>query len=261
MGETVPKQPPVPMHENEAIAILKAQHAVEVSQYHQTIQQLNRKIMVLTNEKGLNELYSIHEKEISSLCKGADDKTAKAMVRKLNEEVKRLENKNAEMKVTGSKMAGLERQVKELRKKCDESDAIRKKLTLELEYATKRLSIRDAEIESLYGKEGELRDLQADPQGTASKMSLSDLEALKEIEVLARNMLEGNEQARQFLVRKVTNTLTDLSGARDTILECNDFLVQLEEHLEERLGRKEPQIVLDCNKFIRTFLMDNLNIF
>ena len=62
-------------------------------------------------------------------------------------------------------------------------------------------------------------------------------------------------------MRKITNILTDLSSSRETILECNDFLVQLEEHLEEKLSGKEPQIVLDCNKFIRSFLMDNLNIF
>ena len=48
------------------------------------------------------------------------------------------------MKVTGSKMAGLERQVTDLKKKYEESEGIRKKLTLELEYATKRLTIRDA---------------------------------------------------------------------------------------------------------------------
>jgi len=62
-------------------------------------------------------------------------------------------------------------------------------------------------------------------------------------------------------MRKLTNVLEDLSSSRNIILECNDFLVQLEEHLEEKLGSKEPQIVLDCNKFIRSFLMDNLNIF
>jgi hypothetical protein len=55
--------------------------------------------------------------------------------------------------------------------------------------------------------------------------------------------------------------MSDLSACRDSILECNDFLVQLEEHLEERLGSKEPQIVLDCNRFIRNFLMESLNVF
>ena len=74
-------------------------------------------------------------------------------------------------------------------------------------------------------------------------------------------MREGSEQASRFLVRKVSNILEDLSASRNLILDCNDFLVQLEEHLEERLGQKEPQIVLDCNKFIRNFLMDNLTIF
>jgi len=40
------------------------------------------------------------------------------------------------------------------------------------------------------------------------------------------------------LIRKITNILEDLSHSRDIILECNDFLVQLEEHLEETLGKK-----------------------
>ena len=62
-------------------------------------------------------------------------------------------------------------------------------------------------------------------------------------------------------MRKITNVLEDLSAGRNIILDCNDFLVQLEEHLEEKLGGKEPQIVLDCNKFIRNFLMDNLTVF
>ena len=51
-------------------------------------------------------------------------------------------------------------------------------------------------------------------------------------------MREGSEQASRFLVRKVSNILEDLSASRNLILDCNDFLVQLEEHLEERLGQK-----------------------
>jgi len=46
---------------------LKAEHAVEVSQYHQTIQQLNKKILVLTQENKLEELYTIHERELMML--------------------------------------------------------------------------------------------------------------------------------------------------------------------------------------------------
>lgn len=45
---------------NEDISILKAQHAREISQYHQTIQNLNRKIMLLVKEKNLEELYKVH---------------------------------------------------------------------------------------------------------------------------------------------------------------------------------------------------------
>lgn len=78
---------------------------------------------------------------------------------------------------------------------------------------------------------------------------------------MVQSVREGSEQSVRFLTRKVTNILEDLAGCRHLILDCNDFLMQLEEHLEERLGTREPQIVLDCNKFIRNFLMDNLNIF
>ena len=49
--------------------------------------------------------------EIGSLCKGADEKTSKGMVRKLNEEVKRLEHRNAETKVSASKMVKLEQEI------------------------------------------------------------------------------------------------------------------------------------------------------
>jgi hypothetical protein len=49
--ETVPKKlaPNPVLKDNEEIAVLKANHAIEISQYHQTIQQLNRKILALTH--------------------------------------------------------------------------------------------------------------------------------------------------------------------------------------------------------------------
>lgn len=59
---------------------------------------------------------------------GADEKTYKAMVRKLNEEIKRLELKNAEQKVSNAKVATLEKQLQEMKKKYEESENIRKKL-------------------------------------------------------------------------------------------------------------------------------------
>jgi len=33
------------------------------------------------------------------------------------------------------------------------------------------------------------------------------------------------------------------------------------EILDDKMNKKAPEIVLDCNKFIRGFLMDNLAIF
>jgi septal ring factor EnvC (AmiA/AmiB activator) len=102
------------------------------------------------------------------------------MVRKLNEEVKRLENKNAEQKVTGGKMAALEKQVKDLKQKYEESENSRKKLAYELECLTKRLKICDAEIDHLNKQEATVG------QGATSTktLSISDIESLREMEVL-----------------------------------------------------------------------------
>jgi hypothetical protein len=116
--ETMPRKPnPESYRETEEIAILKASHAIEISQYHQTIQELNRKILVLSKERDLEELYTIHEREImllelkikelrndiATLCSSSDEKTLKSIVRKLNEEVKRLEGRNSEQKVANGK--------------------------------------------------------------------------------------------------------------------------------------------------------------
>jgi hypothetical protein len=51
------------------------------------------------------------------------------MVRKLNEEIKRLEGKHSEQKVSHGKAIILERQLGELRGKYEESEKARKKLT------------------------------------------------------------------------------------------------------------------------------------
>lgn len=51
------------------------------------------------------------------------------MVRKLNEEIKRLESKSSEQKVANGKTAILEKQLAEIRRKYDESETARKKLT------------------------------------------------------------------------------------------------------------------------------------
>lgn len=75
------------------------------------------------------------------------------MVRKLNEEVKRLENRASEQKVSSARIVLLQKQIAELRSKYEESETARKKLAYELEYMTKRLKICDAEIENLNNKE------------------------------------------------------------------------------------------------------------
>jgi len=48
---TLPR--PKSQNETSEIAILKSAHAIEISQYHQTIQHLNRKIMALTQSNNL----------------------------------------------------------------------------------------------------------------------------------------------------------------------------------------------------------------
>lgn len=76
-------------------------------------------------ERGLDELYTIHEREImllelkikelrndiATLCNNSDEKTCKSMVRKLNDEIKRLESRNSEQKVSNSKVITLEKQL------------------------------------------------------------------------------------------------------------------------------------------------------
>lgn len=63
------------------------------------------------------------------------------------------------------------------------------------------------------------------------------------------------------MLRKLKNILGDLSEVRETVLECNNFLVDLQDHIESRLSEKDPDVVLDCNRFIRSYLLQNLNIF
>lgn len=59
--------------------------------------------------------------DVAALCKESDEKTYKGMVRKLNEEIKRLENRNSEQKVTNGKATMLEKQLREMRSKYDQS--------------------------------------------------------------------------------------------------------------------------------------------
>jgi hypothetical protein len=40
---------------------------IEISKYHQTIQSLNAKLLALTQEKGIEELCNIYEREIMQL--------------------------------------------------------------------------------------------------------------------------------------------------------------------------------------------------
>lgn len=70
--------------------------------------------------------------DIATLCNSNDEKSYKSMVRKLNDEIKRLESRNAEQKVANGKTIILEKQINELRVKYEESEKARKKLTFEL---------------------------------------------------------------------------------------------------------------------------------
>jgi len=92
------------------------------------------------------------------------------------------------------------------------------------------LKICDAEIEHLNKKENVITSAQtgnySQPTST-TKLSVSDLEALREVEILLGEVREGSQQASSFLLRKMTNILEDLSSSRNLILDCNDFLVQL----------------------------------
>jgi hypothetical protein len=81
--------------------------------------------------RDLDDLYTIHEREImllelkikelrndiSTLTNSDDDKTYKSMVRKLNDECKKMENRLSEQKVSNGKTVILEKQLKELRNK------------------------------------------------------------------------------------------------------------------------------------------------
>lgn len=53
--------------QNPEVSVLKAQHAAEIYQYHNTIQTLNLKLLAMAKENALEELYSIHERELQLL--------------------------------------------------------------------------------------------------------------------------------------------------------------------------------------------------
>lgn len=49
--------------------------------------------------------------DIAALCNSPDEKTCKSMVRKLNDEIKRLESRNSEQKLSNGKTLSLEKQL------------------------------------------------------------------------------------------------------------------------------------------------------
>jgi hypothetical protein len=51
---------------------------------------------------------------------------------------------------------------------------------------------------------------------------------------------EQGRNSEQYLLRKISLVLADMSKSRGIILECNDFLVQLMEILDDKLGKKAP---------------------
>ena len=40
------------------------------------------------------------------------------------------------------------------------------------------------------------------------------------------------KEKKGYLLRKIKNILGDLSATREIVLDCNNFLVKLEEHIE-----------------------------
>lgn len=232
------------LNENEAIALLKAKHAREISQYHETIQNLNQKILILTSEKGLSDLYTIHEREImlleikidelrkdiSKLCsKSTGSKEAqnlKAMIKKLNDEVAHFQKANPTHKLAQGKIKMLEKENNDLKAINLKSENARKELTAEIEALTQRLKIKDQESNTIKDKEV--------AKHTDDDLAAKDMSAYSEIEDLLSTGTKPD--CISYVLRRVKDILGDLSEVREAVLECNNFLVDLQEHLESNLS-------------------------
>lgn len=63
-----------------------------------------------------------------------------------------------------------------------------------------------------------------------------------------------------FIRKKLSGLFETLSISKKALVECQTFLVDLQTLLEGKLSSSHPTIVLDCNRFIRSFMLKALEI-
>lgn len=152
------------------------------------------------------------------------------MIRKLNEELKLREGKEANAKVMIGKMRVIEKLAHEWENKCRELEKTNKKLSGELESLTKVLEARGKWNE----QQGLLNiDKQSDgtmttlPAVTTNTMSQADRQLLEECSTLVEGIAAGRANCGEFLIRKISGILREYSTSRESVLSCSDFLVQM----------------------------------
>jgi len=63
-----------------------------------------------------------------------------------------------------------------------------------------------------------------------------------------------------FIRKKLSALFETLSMSKKALVECHSFLLELQTLLETKLSTSNPTIILDCNRFIRSFMMKTLEI-
>ena len=106
------------------------------------------------------------------------------------------------------------------------SENARKELTAEIEALTQRLKIKDQESNTIKDKEV--------AKHTDDDLAAKDMSAYSEIEDLLSTGTKPD--CISYVLRRVKDILGDLSEVREAVLECNNFLVDLQEHLEINLS-------------------------
>lgn len=79
-----------------------------------------------------------------------------------------------------------------------------------------------------------------------------------ELVTLLQELNEGNGLTYVFIRKKLSALFETLTMSKAALVECRSFLLELQTLLEARLSASQPTIVLDCNRFIRTFLLKTL---
>ena len=77
---------------------------------------------------------------------------------------------------------------------------------------------------------------------------------------LLQELNEGNGLSYVFIRKKLSILFETLSMSKRALVECHNFLIELQTLLESKLSNSHPIIVLDCNRFIRSFMMSTLEI-